>query len=203
MLNISRADAASCVSRFGKHSDEREFSHQGGSDWPGLADPSAWLISRGVPSRAIAEPWGIHSASVMFDGLHGFNFHHDGIQALIFKAEDRCEEKDLIAWEPGTGRLASWHGNTFCLGDIDQIYNPATYFMKAALRIHDSPLEWLRAGREGIVVLRRDLSYTHLRFCQRVICDDPAYAMRLEQWLKAPRSTVRILIAEGAQRECP
>ena len=64
-----------------------------------------------------------------FDGLYGFDFRRHGEPAIIFKTEDRGDELDLIAWEASTGKLASWHGNTFCLGDLDQIDNPATYFM--------------------------------------------------------------------------
>ena len=200
-----RPATAATVDRLGKLSDQPRTDTPGSGTWYGLAYPTTaeleWLFAHGVPSDAMAEPWPIRSVRVVFDGLHGFDFTRDGEPAIIFKAEDRGEELDLIAWQPRTGKLASWHGNTFCLGDLSQIDNPATYFMDGALRVHASPLEWLRAGREGIVILRRDFAYAHLRFCPRILCEDPARAERLERWLQAPRRTVKILIAEGAERE--
>ena len=96
-------------------------------------------------------------------------------------------------------RLMAWQH--LCLGDLDQIDNPATYFMAGALRIHASPLEWLMAKREGIVILREDFAYAHLRFCQRIVCDDLAHAEKVERWLRAPEPTAEILIAEKAERQ--
>jgi hypothetical protein len=173
--------------------------------WQHLTDLSTpdreWLITHGVPSSAITEPWLIHSAQVLFDGLHGFDFNTEGGQALIFKAEDRSEQTDLIAWDPSTDNLASWHGNAFCLGDLDQIYNPATYFSGGYLRIHASPLEWLKANREGLVILRPDFAYAHLKFCQRLVCDDPTHAEEVERLLQAPKPKTEIFIADEAEME--
>ena len=173
--------------------------------WQATADlcvlDREWLADRGVPSPAITEPWPIRSARVKFDGLHGFDFNTEGDQALIFKAEDRGEQTDFVAWEPRTGNLASWYGNAFCLGDADDIFNPATYFRDGYLRIHASPLEWLRAGRDGIVILRRDFAYAHLRFCRQLLCDDPAHAEEVERLLQAPGPTAQIFIADEAELE--
>ena len=160
-----------------------------------------WLIARGVPSSAMTAPWPILSSRVVFDGLYGFDFNIEGDQALIFKAEDRGEQADLIAWDLRTGNIASWHGNTFCLGDLDQIDNPATYFAGGYLRIHASPLYWLIAGREGIVILRPNFAYAHLRYCRRLLCDDPPHAEKVERLLQAPGPTAKIFIADEAELE--
>jgi hypothetical protein len=126
-------DTAATVNEPGNKTGRRQLDSQGGVDWQATAAVSAHdhkrLTTRGVSPSAITEPWPIRSARVEFDDLHGFDFNPEGSRALIFRAEDRGEEKDLIAWESSTGKLASRHGNTFCLGDVDQIDNPATYFM--------------------------------------------------------------------------
>ena len=57
------------------------------------------------------------------------------------------------------------------------------------------------AKREGIVILRGDFAYAHLRFCQRIVCDDLAHAEKVERWLRAPEPTAEILIAEKAERQ--
>jgi hypothetical protein len=186
------------------HADDL-FKTPSSDAWQELAYPLEaeleWLSAQGVAPEVMAEPWPLRSAGVVFDDLYGFDFKRDGEPAIIFKAEDRGDELDLIAWEVSTGRLASWHGNTFCLGDLDQIGSPATYFMDGALRIHASPLEWLMAQREGIVILRQEFAYAHLRFSPRIICDDLAQAEKIECWLRAPEPTVEILIAYKAERQ--
>jgi len=82
-----------------------------------------WLFDQGVVRETAL--WPISGATVRFDGP---NFHrdHEGERALSFRAEDRGEVRDLIAWQPRTGALASWRGQAFCLGDLDDIFNPAT-----------------------------------------------------------------------------
>ena len=170
----------------------------GSSGWQGLTYPTTAelerLFAHGVTAEAMAEPWPIRSARVVFDGLHGFDFNRNGKPALIFKAEDRGEELDLVAWEPSTVKLASWHGNKFCLGDFDQIDNPATYFMDGALRVHADLLDWLRANREGIVILRPDLTYAYLRHCPRLVFADQRHAERVWRWIQPPMPTAELLV---------
>ena len=158
-------------------------------------DELLWLLDQGLNENAL---WPISGVTVRFD-RNTFGLDDTGERALTFRAEDSGEVIDLIAWQPRTGALASWRGQAFCLGDLDEIYNPATYFMDGALRVHASPLEWLRANREGIVILRPDFTYAHLRFCQRILCDDPAHAEDVEFWLRAPEPTVKILVAEKVE----
>jgi hypothetical protein len=98
-----------------------------------------------------------------------------------------------------TGALASWLGQAFCLGDLDDVFNPATYFADGALHVHETPLQWLVAERRGIVIVRRDLAHAYLKG-RRVVCDDPQYAARIERWCKPPKIDVEILISRR-QRE--
>ena len=104
------------------------FKAPGSSAWQELAYPLeavlVWLFAHGVAPEAMAEPWPLRSARVVFDDLYGFDFRRHGESAIIFKAEDRGDELDLIAWEARTGKLASWHGNIFCLGDLEQKTTP-------------------------------------------------------------------------------
>ncbi len=140
------------------------------------------------------EPWPIRSAKIVFDGLHGFDFATHGDQALIFKAEDRGVQTDFVAWEPRTGNLGSWYGNAFCLGDQDDIFNPATYFAGDALRLHETPLDWLLADRDGIVIVLPDLVPAYLADRQRVRCSNVAYARKVEKWGHPRKPQVEILV---------
>ena len=166
--------------------------------WHGLAYTQTAelerLFAHGVAPEAMAEPWPLHSARVVFDGLYGFDFKGDGEPAIIFKAEDRGDEVDRIAWQPTAGKLASCSGCTFCLGDLDQLYNPATYFMGGSLRVHPDPVGWLRANREGIVILRPDLTYAYLRHCPRLVFADQSHAERVWNWMQPPMPTAELLV---------
>jgi hypothetical protein len=149
-----------------------------------------WLFAQGVSDKAL---WPISGATVRFDGAR-FALDHEGERALIFRAEDRGEIIDLIAWQPRTGTVASWRGQAFCLGDMDDIFNPATYFAGDALRVHATPLDWLLADRDGIVIVRLDLAPACLANCQRIRCSSQTHARQVEKWLKPRKPAVEILV---------
>ena len=156
-------------------------------------DELRWLLCQGVSDTAL---WPISGATVCFDLKHGtFDLDPAGERALIFRAEDCDEVIDLIAWQPRTGQLASWRGQAFCLGDVDDVFNPATYFADGALPVYETPLQWLLAEREGIVILRPDLAHAYLANCQRIAFSDAAHARRVERWLQPPKPTVELLVA--------
>src|SRR6476469_3319102 len=102
----------------------------------GAPDDAAvgWLLRQGISAAAMAEPWPIGAAKVCFLDGGTFDIDAAGQRALTFRATDCGEPVDLIAWQPRTGHLASWRGAAFCLGDIDDAINPATYFAGGILR---------------------------------------------------------------------
>lgn len=79
------------------------------------------------------------------------------------------EADDIVFWHRETGRLASWSGRVFALGQ-EIVGEAATYSFDCALNIFADPLDWLRAGRDGIVVLpnRWPAAFDRLRDCQRI-----------------------------------
>jgi hypothetical protein len=156
-------------------------------------DQLCWLLGQGVEEAAMGRPWIIRGGMVQFDD-DTFEFVSTGVQAIIFRADDRGETVDLVAWDCRTGRLGSWRSSAFCLGDLDQIFNPATYFMGGALRLHRSPLEWLRADRDGIVIVQPQLAYACLRNACRLSFTDVAHAQQVERWLEPPKPSVELLV---------
>ena len=154
-------------------------------------DELRWLLHQGISDAAL---WPISGATVRFD-RGTFDLDDAGELALTFRAEDCGEIVDLIAWQPRTNQLASWRGQAFCLGDVDDVFNPATYFAGDALRVHETPLQWLLADRDGIVILRHDWAHAYLGNCQRIVCPDARLAREVEVWVQSPRPTVEILVA--------
>jgi hypothetical protein len=157
---------------------------------PPSDDDIRLLLDHGVDGDAMTQPYPIGAANVHFDG-NTFDIDPRGQRALTFRAEDRGEVIDLIAWSPISGELASWRGIAFCLGDLDQIFNPATYFMGGVLRLHRSPLEWLRANRDGILIVQPQLAYACLRNACRLSF---SYAQQAERWLEPPKPSVELLV---------
>jgi hypothetical protein len=154
-------------------------------------DELLFLHDQGVNENAI---WPISGATVRFDGGTFELDPEAGERALTFRAEDCDKVIDLIAWNPRSGAVGSWRGQAFCLGDVDDIFNPATYFGGDALRVHATPLDWLRADREGIVIVRPDLASAYLASRQRISFANTDHARQVEKWLEPPIPTVEILV---------
>jgi len=154
-------------------------------------DEVRWLLRQGVSDDAL---WPISGATVCFD-RGAFKLDNTGERALTFRAENYGELIDLIAWQPRTGKLASWRGQAFCLGDLDSVFNPATYFAGDTLHVYETPLQWLLAERVGIVIVRPDLAHAYLANCQRLVCSDAGHARQVERWIQPPKPTVEIFVA--------
>jgi hypothetical protein len=162
-------------------------------------DQLRWLLGQGVEEAAMGNPWVIRGTQVYFDG-DTFEFVSRGVQAIIFCADDCGEAVDLVAWHSQTGRLATWRGSAFCLGDLEHVFNPATWFMSGGLRVHQNPLDWLLSRRDGIVILRPGMAHAYLAHCPRLVCANEIYARRVERWLERPKPSTEILVEVPAER---
>jgi hypothetical protein len=81
----------------------------------------------------------------------------------------------------------AWCGVGFCLGNAD-ILNPGTYSDDGSLHIHATPLEWLRADRDGICIVQWRDAYGRLRFCVR----SARMSWLRRRWISTPsRRSVR------------
>jgi hypothetical protein len=157
-------------------------------DYPTEAE-IGWLFDQGVSDTAMLESAPIRAANVEFyPSSRNFDFVKEGERALIF-----TEDHDLIAWQPKRNVLASWCAVAFALNE-NAIWNPASYFMGTALRVHCTPLDWLRAEREGICIAQPRLTYAFLRHARTLAIADPIYAQQVKRWLRPPKSEVKIFI---------
>jgi hypothetical protein len=146
-----------------------------------------WLFEQGVSDTAMLSPTLIRAAKVLFLDNNTFDFDGEGIRAVVFEEGD-----DLIAWNPKRNLLATWGGVAFALRE-EAIWNPASCFMGSALRVHRTPLEWLVANRDGIVILQPRFTYAYLRDF-RLSFSDRLHAQRVTRWLQPPKPTAEILI---------
>lgn len=156
-----------------------------------------WFKSQGVVIDSMATPYPVIVAKVAFSNANTFSFDVDGVDAYIFQAEDRGEVIDLVAWRP-PATLATLRGVAFCVGDADDILNPATYSDDGALRVHPTALEWLKAEREGIVIVQPRYAFAYLSQARCIECADTEHAAQLDRWLRPPKRTAKIVCRKEA-----
>lgn len=122
----------------------------------------AWLIRERVPTAAMIQPAPVMVAtgSKAEDGL--FEHAEDGERWLAFEQED-----DFVFWHPAAENMATFANRAFALGE-EIILNPGTYAFDCMLNIFSSPLDWLRAKRDGIVILDWSKAFDRLRDAPRI-----------------------------------
>jgi len=117
-------------------------------------------------------------------------YHIDADEAFILMALDRDGEPvDLVAWraEP-SGFLGSWLGHAAMLGaeqlDLPRLGEP--------LRVYETPIEWLRDGREGVVVVDPSRAGPMLRDAGPIVVNSWIHKARLADMMtvKLPRIIV-------------
>lgn len=122
---------------------------------------AAWFHAREVPfvnlgMTAHGDLSMVRADSVVFRKPRRFEFARyakradDAVQAFTFIARDQFgEPADIVAWEPRENRLATWRGLVSLLGE-EQAFVAR---LDDEVTLHANPLDWLRAGRRGLVVV--------------------------------------------------
>jgi hypothetical protein len=149
----------------------------------------------GLSARGIRETAGLYVEPVVFLPNDRFEFARDArdasgaIVAVVFLASDDLGNAfDLAAWEPKTGRLALWLGRVSMLGQ-DNLYG---WRLGKPLMVHETPLEWLQAGRDGVFVIDPQRASSLLRMVEPLGVKRPDFGRRLQAALTicAPRIVV-------------
>jgi len=156
-----------------------------------------WLLDQRVSEQAMMRPYCIGGGRVRFQEQQ-FEIDTDGEAVITFRAEDCGEVIDLIAYQPSSGKVGTLRGYGFCLGDADDVLNTATYFDGGMLWVHETPLQWLLAGRRGIVIVRRDFCNAYLAHSQRLAFPTVEFASKVERWMQPPKPTVRLYVRASA-----
>jgi hypothetical protein len=156
------------------------------------------LVDAGVPHEASYQPDSIAKSSVVFGSEYLFDFAEElydpsgAGEAYIFVARNEFGDLwDLVAWQPKSGRLASWLGRASLLGG-ENVFRPRLS-ANGGIVVHDSPLSWLCAKRTGIVILHAGRAAGLLCDVGPLIVSDRARAGRLRTSLT--RKPPRILVA--------
>lgn len=148
-----------------------------------IPDPDwcRWFVEMGVPGRALVHPTIVKVARGAAAPGGFFDFDPAGDRWLCFEERD-----DLIFWHPGDGTLCTDAGRAFALGEA-AVGNPATFAFDCNLNIFENPMDWLRAGRDGIVILKWRWAFDRLRDVPRIAVDERLLPV-LKEHMRPPHS---------------
>ncbi len=159
------------------------------------------LVRQGVPAAALTTPTPIRAGYIVWVAADRFEFEHHVTygrpeRAFLLLVEDSDDAPlDVVAWQPQTGRLGSWLGRAWGLGE-GTIYQPRIF--SDALPVWRTPLEWLRANRCGVVILKPTLAARFLGCADPLEAQDISHGYELRQALTIPPP--RIVVAVSSVR---
>lgn len=161
------------------------------------------LVHAGISPDALVTPSPVLMAHVVFCGAHSFEFeqHHAASETstavlLVLVHDPSGTALDIVAFDPCTGRLATWLGRAWALGQ-GQIYAPRLS-EHGALAVWRSPLEWLRQSRRGVVLIRPEGAAYHLDDAGPLMAEDVEHGLELRRVLTRP--SPRILVRRSDRR---
>jgi hypothetical protein len=112
------------------------------------------------------------------------------VLAVIIPARDETGElADLAALNLDTGALAMWRGRVAMLGQ-ENILAPR---IGEPLLVHETPIDWLRAEREGVFVISSHSAAPLLRMGEPLGVQSARFGQRLRDALTIPAP--RIVVA--------
>jgi hypothetical protein len=159
------------------------------------------LRAAGVPLDALCRPQMVLAGDIIVDGPHTFGFAAKAGAAperafLIAVTHEGDRFIDIAAWQPARKWLGLWLGSGWALGQggIDDPRLGA----EGALPVWRSPLNWLRAGRDGIVIIRPEAAASLLDGAGPLLAEDVAHARALRELLT--RTGPRILLRAPSAR---
>lgn len=161
-----------------------------------------WFIANGVAPINLVKTWSgfydivLHDDVIFLDnGCFEFSRYRAGKPqpALTFACwSDDGVAEDVCAWQATTGKLATWLGHACMLGED----NLSGAQPDGALKVHSNPLDWFKANRAGVVVLKPDRAAPKLRERGTLIAPSLEAAQKLKKSLAV--TPPNILIPQGA-----
>lgn len=116
------------------------------------------------------------------------------VSAIIIPVHDETGDiVDLAACNPDDGALALWRGAAAMLG-AENIFAPR---LGEPLLVHETPLDWLRAGRRGVFIVDAQRAAPLLRLSEPLGVSREAHGPRLRQALTI--AAPRIVVASNAR----
>jgi hypothetical protein len=103
------------------------------------------------------------------------------------------DPQDICAWQPVTGKIATWIGRAALLGE-DNLNAPQ---LNGGLHVHPDALAWFRAKRSGVVIVDPRRAAAMLRDAGTLIASSTEHGRKLKKILDVPPP--RILVPKPAE----
>lgn len=171
--------------------DDIASAHETGR--PLNTEELAAFHSHNVPTVSLYEPYPVFVNFVKAAGIGTFEFAEEGNGTKVFTilALSTYGAVDVVAWQPNTGRIRTWLGRAFALGE-EQVYGP--FLGEEPLPVWCEPWGWLRAGRHGLVILRPDAARFYLDCVPSLVPEDFPHAEQLERVLRPRHPKTKIVL---------
>jgi hypothetical protein len=150
-----------------------------------------WLLARGVSTNAMVRPVAMMTALGRRTPDGCFESDDEGERWLAFE-----QDGDTVFWQPRLHLLCSLERRSFALGE-DIVDNPGTYAFDCNLNVFDHPLDWLRASRDGIVVMDWRRVFDRLRDVPRVAISESLLPLYRRHMLPERRPELFVLPSRG------
>jgi hypothetical protein len=152
-----------------------------------------WFRNRSVSPINLLQTWVGWSDYVRLDdvvflprGTFEFSRYkkdYPAESALTFACWDALgDPQDVCAWQPATGKTATWFGRAALLGE-DNLYAPQ---VDGGLQVHRHALDWFRAKRYGVVILDHQRAAPILRNAGTLIAASTEHGQKLQKILDVP-----------------
>jgi hypothetical protein len=157
----------------------------------------------GISGLDLASPDMVLKAGIILEGDGStFIFEHatdtdDGRDAFILPVGGATGISDLVAFDPESGLLVTWLGQAFAINEA-RIFDPN--LDGDPMPVWRDPIGWLKAKRQGIVLLRPEQAPSYLDHLPGVIAEDVQHGEELEKLLWTPRRKVPVFLREANER---
>jgi hypothetical protein len=161
------------------------------------------FAAMGIGGLDLANPDMVLKAGIILeDGGDTFVFEHAtdtdaGRDAFILPVNGSNGIIDLVAFDPEIGLRATWLGQAFAINE-ESIWEPN--LDGDPLPVWRDPIGWLKAKRQGIVLLRPEQAYSYLDHLFGVIAEDVQHGEELERLLWTPRHKVPVFLRDTNER---
>jgi len=162
-----------------------------------------YFAALGISGLDLATPDMVLKAGIIpEDDGDTFIFEHatdtdEGRDAFILPVEGAFGIHDLVAFDPEIGLLATWLGRAFAINEAS-IWEPN--LDRDPLPVWRDPIGWLKAKRQGIVLLRPEQAYSYLDHLPGVIAEDLQHGEDLERLLWTPRRRIPVFLRDTDER---
>jgi hypothetical protein len=156
--------------------------------------------------RKILEKVSMHEGTVVWAEANRFEFVQlcrscgsgEGVPAFVIPIHDfEGRLVDLVAWDSPAKRVGTWLGLGWALGQSSVL----RAHLSEGLPVHRTPINWLRGGGKGVVIIDAHKARGYLCDAGPLIAEDPKHRRALNAALALPLPRILVPSEATASKE--